>query len=98
MPHMTLAVTTPVINQVRLQGSSQRQIAVQDASPELLELISRATAANRITFPLNGEFDLVVGDTRAIWGVHQTGIGAEDFSSIYELLARRAGNNVRFTW
>lgn len=99
MTYITLTVTKPVIEQVINGNSSQRQIAIRDASPELLALIRAASANNRVPVAVNGVFDLSVGDTGAIWGVHQTaGPQRDDFTSLYDLLGRRPDQAVTFTW
>jgi hypothetical protein len=99
MAYITLAVTSGVIQQVKASGSSQRQIAIRDASPELLALIRAASKTARLLVAVNGIFDLSVGDTGAIWGVHQTaGLQPDDFSSLYDLLARRPEQQVTFAW
>jgi hypothetical protein len=98
MPHITLTVTQSVIDQVTRAGESQRQMAIKDASPELASQIQTATAANRIRIPLLNAFDLTVGDTSAIWYSHQVGIQAEDFINLYQILARRPEQPIRFTW
>ena len=99
MPYITLAVTTPVIREVNAGRSYQRQIAIQDASPEVLAVINAATAENQVLVAVNGVFELSVGDTGAIWGTHQRApLQAEDFTSLYDLLARRPETPVRFTW
>jgi hypothetical protein len=72
MAHITLAVTSGVIRQVKAGGPSQRQIAIRDAWPELLAPIRAASKTTRALIAINGVFDLSVGDTGAIWGVHQT--------------------------
>jgi len=99
MTHIRLAVTAAVIQQVNNAGQNQRQIAIQGASSELLAQINGASRSNRIPIPINGEFALIVGDTGAIWYAHQvTDIQKADFSSLYELLARRPDRPVQFSW
>jgi hypothetical protein len=99
MTYITLAVTSAVIRQVDIAGRDQRQIAIRDASPELLAQIQSANGRNRIPVPVNGEFELVVGDTGAIWSSHQTNeIEKADFNSLYDLLARRPDHSIRFSW
>lgn len=99
MKFITLTVTARVIGQVAATNSGQRQIAIQDASPDLLAQIRGASLSKRVLVPINGLFELSVGDTGAIWGNHQlVGHQAEDFASLYDLLARRPNRPVRFTW
>ena len=97
MPYIALTVTQKVIEQVNRGEGDQRQIAVKDASPELLQEIRTATKNNRIRIRINGEFELLVRDTGAIWFSHQSGLQAEDFTSFYDLLARRPDRSVPFT-
>ncbi len=95
MAYFTLAVTSAVIEQVKAAGSTQRQIAIRDASPELLAAIRDASKTTRVPVV----FDLSVGDTTAIWGRQQReGVQAEDFTSLYDLLARRPDRPVKFEW
>jgi hypothetical protein len=99
MAYITLAVTSGVIQQVKAGGPSQRQIAIRDASPELLAPIRAASKTSGVLIAINGVFDLSVGDTGAIWGVHQTaGFQPDDFTSLYDLLARRPEQQVTFAW
>ncbi|MGB8259815.1 MAG: hypothetical protein WCE75_05675 [Terracidiphilus sp.] len=98
MPQITLLVTSGVIRQVANTGDlNQRQIAFRDPSPELRATLSSAAGHNRIPLLLCGAFELLVGDTGAIWAGHQkVGLQAEDFTSFYDLLARRPGHPARF--
>jgi len=99
MTYITLAVTGPVIRQVSAGNLFQRQISIQDASPELRSVIGVATAEKQVPVAVNGVFELSVGDRGAIWGAHQrAGLQAEDFTSLYDLLARRPDTPVRFEW
>src|SRR5215218_6571503 len=98
MPHITLAVTSPVIQQVKT-GQQFRQLAVQGASPDLRALLDTATRNHQVLIPICGEFELSIGDTRAIWVSHQAaGHQADDFANLYELLARRPDVAVTFRW
>jgi len=99
MTHITLAVTEAVLEQAKDGNASQRQIAIQGASTELHARIDAARAKSQVVVAVNGVFELSVGDTSAIWGVHQTaGLQTEDFTSLYDLLARRPGRPVKFAW
>jgi hypothetical protein len=98
MAHITLCVTQPVLDQLDAGNKSQKQIAIKDASPELIEIISKATSANKVQIEINGIFTLTVGDTGAIWGKHQEGIQVQDFNDIFSLLSRRPGVRVPFSW
>ena len=99
MAHITLVVTEDVIRQVNKSGQKQQQIAIQGASPELRAAFDAATKDKRVVVAVNGVFELSVGDTDAMWAVHQTaGLQTEDFTSLYDLLGRRPGRQVRFAW
>jgi len=99
MAHITLAVTKRALKQVADGHSTQRQIAIQDASPELLAVLDTASADNRVVVPINGVFALSIGDTRAIWSTHQNaGLQLDDFTSLYDLLARRPDKPIIFAW
>ncbi len=96
---ITLAVTKSVVREVNAGRAYQRQIAIRGGSPELLAVIRKASARNRVAVAVNGVFQLSVGDTGAIWGKHQgRGRQAEDFASLYGLLARRPEQPVTFSW
>ena len=96
---ITLAVTKSVVREVNAGRAYQRQIAIRGGSPELLAVIRKASARNRVAVAVNGVFQLSVGDTGAIWEKHQgRGRQAEDFTSLYELLARRPEQPVTFSW
>jgi len=99
MPHITLAVTPPVLQQVAAGHAYQRQLAIQGASPDLQPLIDTATRHHRVQLAICGVFALTVGDNGAIWGTHQNpGTQTDDFDNLYALLARRPGLPVTFTW
>jgi hypothetical protein len=99
MPHITLAVTDLVIQQVDAGHDYQRQLAVQAASPDLRALIDTASAAIQVPIAICGVFVLSAGDTGAIWGSHQApGHQADDFADLYALLARRPNVPVTFRW
>ena len=99
MSHITLAVTDRVIQQVGAGHDYQRQLAVQDASPDLRALIATASAHNRVPVAVCGVFALSIGDTGAIWGSHQAaGHQSDDFADLYALLARRPNVPVTFKW
>jgi hypothetical protein len=99
MAFITLAVTTPVIQQVNGGHEYQRQLAIRGASADLRSLIDKANAQNRVSIAICRAFELVVGDVGAIWGAHQSvGIQADDFLNLYSLLARRPDTSVTFQW
>lgn len=98
MPHITLCVTNAVLAHVTAGHETQRQIAIREASPEIVHALAGATADHRMEVNVNGNFPLTVGDTNAIWESHQTGTQTADFADLFSLLARRPGTNVRFMW
>jgi transcriptional regulator with XRE-family HTH domain len=96
---ITLAVTKSVVREVNGGRPYERQIAIRGGSPELLAVIRKASARNRVAVAVNGVFQLSVGDNGAIWEKHQgRGRQAEDFTSLYDLLARRPEQPVTFSW
>lgn len=97
MPHITLKVATAVIEYVRMSGKrNNRQIAFTDYSSEF-DALRNATKTDRVVVPVNGVFELSVGDISAVWPKHQTAnFQADDFDSLYELLARRPDRWVKF--
>ena len=96
---ITLAVTKSVVREVNGGRPYERQIAIRGGSPELLAVIRKASARNRVAVAVNGVFQLSVGDTGAIWEKHQgRGRQSEDFTSLYDLLARRPEQPVTFSW
>jgi transcriptional regulator with XRE-family HTH domain len=96
---ITLAVTEGVLREVNAGRQYQRQIAIRGGSPELLAMIRKASARNRVPLAVNGVFQLSVGDNGAIWETQQDDAHqAADFRSLYELLARRPEQPVTFSW
>jgi hypothetical protein len=99
IPHITLYVTEKIRNYADKTGTNSRQIAFRDPSPDLHLANPPATSGEQVLLAVNGVFKLSVGDTYAIWATHQSaGIQAEDFTSLYDLLARRPECQVRFEW
>ena len=97
MPFITLAVTERVIRQIEEGNEYQRQLAIKDASPDLRDLLDTANANEKIRVAICGVFELIVGDTDAIWGVHQENkVQAGDFSDLFSLLSRRQDESVKF--
>lgn len=96
---LTLAVTKNVLREVQAGRQHQRQIAIRGGSPALLAVLDEASDRKRIAVALNGVFQLLIGDTRAIWEAQQSeALQAEDFKNLYELLARRPEQPVTFSW
>lgn len=99
MSHITLAVTTKVMAQVRDGHNYQQQLAIRDASDDLQGLLKQASKQNIVTVALCQEFILSVGDTAAIWAVHQQSEQQRrDFADLYSLLSRRPDTSVTFNW
>ena len=99
MEHISLKVTQPVMNAVAAGQGFQRQLAVDDASPNIRAQISAATAANIVVVHVGGCMPLAVGDTDAIWAVHQKALSQQqDFDDLYALLSRRPGAALTFSW
>jgi hypothetical protein len=99
MAYITLAVTAKVIQQAADRPPNQRQIAIRNASRDVQSQIDAARKDNFVAIPISGEFELIVGDTGAIWYSHQgTNLQTSDFMNIYELLARRPDRPVTFLW
>jgi transcriptional regulator with XRE-family HTH domain len=96
---ITLAVAKGVVREVNAGRTFQRQIAIRGGSPQLLAAIRKASARNRVAVAVNGVFQLSIGDNGAIWEKHQArGRQAEDFTSLFDLLSRRAEQPVTFSW
>jgi hypothetical protein len=99
MLHITLAVTKRVIEYVSRGKLNARQIAIQGAATELLASLDKASKDHPAIVAINGVFGLCIGDTRAIWSAHQTTpLSSEGFTSLYDLLARRPDQPVKFMW
>jgi hypothetical protein len=99
MAFITLAVGPRVIREVCEGHEYQKQLAIRGASRDLRTLIEAANRQNKVTVAICGTFELAIGDTGAIWGVHQAvGVQAEDFGNLYALLANRPGIAVTFRW
>jgi hypothetical protein len=95
MATVTLVVTQAHLNHVRAGGVNQEQIAVREASADIRPQLRQLDARNRVRLVLGGCVTLVAGDTGAIWRSHNAE-NAEDFDSLYGLLARRPGVGMQF--
>ena len=93
MNFITLAVTPGALAQVQAGHSAQSQLAVQGACAPMLAAIAVARANNTVNVALGGGIVLCVGDTHAIWRVHQTGPQLADFDDLFSLLSRRSTVN-----
>ena len=95
MSEISLVVTQPVLKQVAQAGLKERQIALRKPSPNLKEVLRTVRKDKRTRIRLGHAVALELGDSGAIWAVHNAE-AADDFNSLYGLLARRPGNEMRF--
>ena len=95
MPTISLVVTERVISHVGSGRHGERQIAMRNPSSDIADAFSELSASNRRELVLGGCVSLAVGDTNAIWPSHNND-RAEDFEALYNLLARRPGQEMRF--
>jgi len=95
MPNVTLLVTQAHLNHVNAGNENQKQIAMREASADIWPQLSQLNTGNRVNVRLGGCVTLVAGDPGAIWRAHNTQ-HAEDFDSLFDLLARRPGVGMRF--
>ena len=98
MSHITLTVTAKALQQAA-GATNQQQLAIRSASPNVQRQISAARKGHPVVIPINGEFDLAVGDTSAIWHSHQSSPSQQaDFADLYALLSRRPDRDITFRW
>lgn len=96
MSHITLTVTAKVLQQ-SARAKNQEQMAIRKPSQNLQ--INAGCKANPIVISINGTFDLRVGDTGAIWQIHQkTPSQQADFAYLYAVLSRWPGSELTFRW
>ncbi len=95
MPEISLVVTQAVIAHVSKGNESQRQIAIRNPSAEIAPAIHQLSAQNRKALVLGGALKLIIGDSGAIWLAHNANYES-DFVSLYDLLARKPGREMRF--
>jgi hypothetical protein len=97
MCFITLAVTQPVLDQIKRQGEGVAQIAIHGSSTSLSARIAEARRQNRVALAIGNAIDLYCGDNFAIWGSHQlAGRQQEDFKVLFEFLSRIPGRDVTF--
>ncbi len=96
MASISLVVTQLVLDRVRAGNPGERQIAIRSASPDIQARIQATNYANRVSIRLGGCITLVCGDSGAIWRAHNSQQYTDDFDSLYALLARRPGVEMRF--
>ena len=94
MSTISLAVTQRVLNAVNSGQEGQRQLAMRRPSSEIESLIRGATAREPVTLRLGGRVSVTVGDSGAIWRVHQH--DRADFDSLFEILARQPDTDMEF--
>jgi hypothetical protein len=99
MPHITIAVTEDVLDQIEAGQDHQRQLAVRRSSDDLRAVLDTATRENRIPIGICNTITLIAGDTDAFWRVHQDNDERQaDFDDLFALLRRRPGASVTFSW
>ena len=94
MPRINLLVTSNVLNLVSEGRIEQCQIAIRRPSAEIRADLAQARASEPVHLHLGGLIPMVVGDTPAIWRVHQP--DPVDFDRLFELLGRRPGHEMTF--
>lgn len=95
MAEISLVVTKRVIDHISGGNENQSQIAIRIPSEDIKPILSQLTANNRMTIILGGYVRLIVGDIGAIWLAHNSS-HADDFMSLFTLLSRRPGKEMRF--
>lgn len=95
MSEIELAVTTGVLAFAQGANEDQRQIALTSPSADIAPLLRSATAQRQVKLKLSGQITLMVGDTSAIWFVHNKR-SAEDFDNLYTFLAHYPSRRMRF--
>ena len=87
MNTILLAVTQKVLDHLMsCPDMNQRQVAIQEASPEIRVSLDSATKDRRIPLLLGHRITLVAGDTAAIWRSHNLANLAE-YDALFNLLA-----------
>ena len=95
MGQITLVVTRPEYEHFNAGHTAQAQIALRSASSDIAPVIAALSSKNRVTPILGGCVSLVAGDPGAIWRAHNEQ-HAQDFDSLFDLLARRPDDEMRF--
>jgi hypothetical protein len=88
MIELYLRVTKAVIEQVARSDANQRQIAVP-WSHEVEQVVGYPSKNKPVKIRVAGLFELLMGDTGAIWSSHQhTAQQVRNFDLLYELLSQ----------
>jgi hypothetical protein len=92
---ITLVVTRRELGHFNAGHTAEAQIALRSPSPDLAPAIVALSSKNRANLMLGGCVSLVAGDPGAIWRAHNDRT-AEDFDTLFALLARRPDCEMRF--
>lgn len=95
MGQVTLVVTRPELEHFTAGHRDEAQIALRSPSPDIAPTIRALTSSHRARLVLGGCVSLVAGDPGAIWRAHNEQ-HAEDFDALFNLLARRPDQEMRF--
>ena len=95
MPEISLLVTQPVIDHTTPGRQNERQIAYRSATQDIVLALNQLSASNRANLLLGCCVTVIIGDRGAIWRSHNAQ-HVQDFDSLYELLSRRPGSEMRF--
>jgi len=96
MATIRLRVTQKVLDHAAAGHRGQRQVAMRLPSEELRAVIGGLGHGVRVPLGLGGFLTVVAGDTGAIWETHNAD-HAEDFETLYALLASKPGREMEFT-
>ncbi len=96
MARISLTVTQRVLEVIQGGQEGQRQIAMRNPSADIGAVIRGANAQEPVALRLGSRISLTVGDSGAIWRVHQLDRDRADFDSLFEILARRPGAEMEF--
>lgn len=99
MPSISLFVIIPENTEPDKGNESNQRIFISDASPDLHEKLENANENNEFPILVNGVFDLVVDDPKAIRREAQkTDAQTENFVSLHSFLSGWPCDAVRFKW
>jgi hypothetical protein len=94
MESIKLKVTSRVLAQSR-KVKHQEQIAITDPTGSLASAIALATKKNRIRLVLGNAISLELGDTGAIWRVHNP-FDEANFDALFKFLSKFPDTEVEF--
>ena len=94
MSEISLRVTKAELDHVTDAGREQRQIALTSPSPDIAKEVQSITAKNRRLLVIGGCIEFVLADKSALWRSHNED-RCEDFDALFNLLARRPGQEMR---